>query len=46
MLDVLIALVPATAAGIVYFGWEAAVICLISVASAVLTEFIDRKSVV
>lgn len=40
MLDVLIALVPATAAGIVYFGWEAAVICLISVASAVLTEFI------
>lgn len=40
MLDVLIALVPATAAGIVYFGWEAAVICLLGVASAVLTEFV------
>lgn len=40
MLDVLIALLPATVAGIVYFGWEAAVICILGVASAVLTEFI------
>lgn len=40
MLDVLIALIPATVAGIVYFGWEAAVLVLIGVASAVLTEFV------
>lgn len=40
MLDVLISLLPATVAGIVYFGWQAFVICLIGVASAVLTEFV------
>lgn len=40
MLDVLIALLPATIAGIVYFGWQAAVIIVISVASAALTEFV------
>lgn len=40
MLDVLIALLPATIAGIVYFGWQAAVIIVISLASAVLTEFV------
>ncbi|MDE6058589.1 MAG: RnfABCDGE type electron transport complex subunit D [Clostridia bacterium] len=40
MLDVLIALVPATAASIVYFGWQAAVLILISLASAFLTEFV------
>lgn len=34
MLDVLIALLPATIAGIVYFGWQAAVIIVISLASA------------
>ncbi len=40
MLDVLIALIPATAASIVYFGWQAAVMILISLASAFLTEFV------
>lgn len=40
MLDVLIALLPATIAGIVYFGWQAAVIIVISLASATLTEFV------
>lgn len=40
MLDVLIALLPAAAAGIVYFGWEAAVIIAVSMASAALTEFV------
>lgn len=40
MLDVLIALVPATAASIVYFGWQAAVMILIALASAFLTEFV------
>lgn len=40
MLDVLIALLPATIAGIVYFGWQAAVIIVISLASAALTEFV------
>lgn len=40
MLDVLIALVPATAASIVYFGWQAAVLILISLCSAFLTEFV------
>lgn len=40
MLDVLIALLPAVAASIVYFGWQAAVTILISLAAAVLTEFI------
>lgn len=40
MLDVLVALVPATAAGVVYFGWQAAVIVLLSVCSAALTEFV------
>ncbi len=40
MLDVLIALLPASIAGIVYFGWQAAVIIVISLAAAVLTEFV------
>lgn len=40
MLDVLIALLPATAAGIVFFGWQAAVILAISLSSAALTEFL------
>lgn len=40
MLDVLVALLPATAAGIVFFGWQAAVILAISVCSAALTEFL------
>ncbi len=40
MLDVLISLLPATAAGIVFFGYEAAVIVLISLFSACATEFV------
>ena len=40
MLDVLIALAPATIAGCVLFGWQALVIILISLASAFLTEFV------
>ena len=40
MRDMLIALLPAAAAGIVYFGWQAAVIIALSLASAVLTELV------
>ena len=40
MLDVLIALAPATIAGCVLFGWQALVLILISLASAFLTEFV------
>ncbi len=40
MLDVLIALLPATIAGIVFFGWQAAVIILLAVFFATLTEFV------
>ena len=40
MLDVLIALAPAAIAGIVFFGWQALVVELLAVASAVLTEFV------
>ncbi len=39
MLDVLIALIPATVAGIVYFGYAAAILIAISLATAFLTEF-------
>lgn len=40
MLDVIIALLPAAIAGIVFFGWQALVIELVSVATAVATEFV------
>lgn len=40
MLDVVIALLPAAIAGIVFFGWKALVIELVSVASAVAAEFV------
>lgn len=40
MLDVIIALLPATIAGIVFFGWQAAVIIALAVATAALTEFV------
>lgn len=40
MLDVLIALLPASIAGIVFFGWEAAVFIAISLAGAFLTELV------
>lgn len=40
MLDVLIALSPATIAAVVLFGWPAAVLIAVSVTTAVLSEFI------
>ncbi len=40
MLDVVIALLPCAIMGIVYFGWRALVIELVSVASCVATEFV------
>lgn len=40
MLDVLIALIPATVAGLVYFGGRAAVTLILSVFSSVATEFV------
>lgn len=40
MRDVLIALAPATVAGIVLFGWRALVTVLVCVATAVLSEFV------
>ncbi len=43
MLDVIIALMPATVWGIVAFGWRAAVTVLLSVASCVLFELLTQK---
>lgn len=40
MRDVIIALSPATVAGIVFFGWRALLVILTCVASAVLSEFV------
>lgn len=40
MLDVIIALLPATVAGIVFFGWQAAVLIITSILSAVAAEFV------
>ncbi len=40
MLDVVIALMPATIAGCVLFGWSALVTLLLSVAGAVITELV------
>ncbi len=40
MLDVIIALLPATVVGCVYFGWRAVVTLVLSIAGAVLTEFV------
>ena len=40
MLHVLVSLLPSTAAAIVYFGWTAALAVVLSLASAVLTEFV------
>ena len=40
MLDVLIALLPATVAGVVLFGWKALAIVGVCVAGAVLSEFL------
>ncbi len=43
MLDVIIALMPATIWGVFIFGWRAALIIAVSVLSAVLSEFIWNK---
>ncbi len=43
MVDVLIALAPATIFGIVAFGWRALVILLLATGTAVLTEFLTEK---
>ena len=40
MRDVLIALLPATVAGVILFGWRALVTILVCVASAVISEFL------
>ena len=42
MLDVVIALLPATVVGCVYFGWKALLIVAIAVLTAVLTEVLYR----
>lgn len=43
MLDVIIALLPAMAAGIRYFGLRAALIVIVTTAAAVLTEYLMRR---
>jgi len=43
MLDVIIALLPATAAGIIFFGLRAALVIAVTVAASVLTEYLMRK---
>jgi electron transport complex protein RnfD len=43
MLDVIIALVPALAASVFYFGFNAVVLILASVISAVVTEYLCQK---
>lgn len=43
MLDVIIALLPATLAGIVFFGFRAALIVAATVLASVLTEYLMRK---
>lgn len=43
MLDVIIALMPATVFGVIYFGWKALLVVAVSVASCVLTEFVYEK---
>ncbi|HHY77764.1 MAG TPA: RnfABCDGE type electron transport complex subunit D [Clostridiales bacterium] len=43
MLDVIIALLPALAAGIYYFGMRSLLVTLVSVVFAVVTEFVMQK---
>ena len=43
MLEVIIALLPACAFGVYIFGWRALAVLLISVASAVLAEYVYQK---
>lgn len=44
MLDVIIALLPATAAGIYFFGMRAAFVILTSISACVLSEYIYQKA--
>lgn len=44
MLDVIIALVPASAAAVVFFGMKALVVLFASTASAVLSEYLYQKA--
>ncbi len=44
MLDVVIALIPATAMGIYYFGMRAALVVLTAVISCILTEYIYQRA--
>lgn len=43
MLDVIIALVPATIAGVYYFGYRAAMVILTAIAASVLSEYLYEK---
>ena len=43
MLDVIIALLPPAAAGIIYFGLRSALIIAVTIAASVLTEYLMRK---
>lgn len=43
MLDVIIALIPTTLFGILIFGWYAALLVVVCVASAILSEFVWNK---
>jgi len=45
MLDVVVALVPAVVASVVFFGWRALTIILTSVTSAVVSEAVYEKAV-
>lgn len=44
MMDVIIALVPASAAGIYFFGLRAAILIAVTVASCVVFEYLTRKA--
>lgn len=43
MLDVIIALIPASVVSVVYFGWRALMLIGVCIASSVLCEYISRK---
>ena len=43
MLDVIIALIPASIASVVFFGWRALMLIGVCIASCVLCEYISRK---
>lgn len=43
MRDVIIALVPAVIAGIYFYGWRAAVVLAVSVATCIVSEFVYNK---